>query len=60
VKEKLKIFGGVGLFIAGLTVWLQRETLYLIEMGIALVPCTLVVMMVLAKRRARANEATSI
>jgi len=60
VKEKLKILGGVGLFIATLTVWLQRETLYFIEMGIALVPCTLAVMMVIAKRRARASEATSI
>jgi len=60
VKEKLKMLGGVGLFIAALTVWLQRETLFFVEMGIALVPFTLVVMMVIAKRRARASEATSI
>ena len=47
VKEKLKMLGGVGLFIAALTVWLQRETLSFVEMGIALVPCTLVVMAVI-------------
>jgi hypothetical protein len=60
VKEKLKMVGGIGLFIAGVTVWLQRETLYFIEMGIVLVPCTIVVMVVIAKRRATASEATSI
>ena len=60
VKEKLKIFGGVGLFIAALTVWLQRETLSFVEMGIALVPFTLVVMTVIVKRRARASEATPV
>ncbi len=60
VKEKLKMLGGVGLLIAALTVWLQRETLSFVEMGIALVPCTVVVMAVIAKRRARAREATSV
>ena len=60
VKEKLKMLGGVGLFVAALTVWLQRETLYFIEMGIALVPFTLVVMTVIVKRRARASEATPV
>ncbi len=60
VKEKLKILGGAGLFVAALTVWLHRETLYFIEMGIVLVPLTLVVMMVIAKRRSRASAATSI
>jgi hypothetical protein len=54
------MLGGVGLFVAALTVWLQREMLYFIEMGIVLVPCTLLVMMVIAKRRAKASEATSI
>jgi len=52
-KEKLKSFGAVGLAIAAVTVWLERETLWFIEMGLFLVPCTLLVMMVISKRRAR-------
>ena len=60
LKEKLKILGAVGLLVAAFTVWLQRETLSFVEMGIALVPCTLVVMAVIAKRRARASEATPV
>jgi len=55
-SEKLKWFGAVGLVIAAVTVWLERETLYFIEMGLFLVPCTLLVMMVISKRRARAKE----
>lgn len=60
LKEKLKILGGVGLLVAAFTVWLHRETLYFIEMGIVLVPLTLVVMLVIVKRRSRASAATSI
>jgi hypothetical protein len=58
-KERLKSFGSVGLVIAAVTVWLERETLYFIEMGLFLVPCTLLVMMVISKRRARAREGAS-
>ncbi len=50
-REKSKVFGTAGLAIAAATIFAQRETLYFVEMGLLLVPCTLVVMMVIAKRR---------
>ena len=52
-REKLKSFGAIGLVIAAATLWLERETLYFIEMGLFLVPCTLLVMMVISKRRTK-------
>jgi hypothetical protein len=54
-REKFKILGAIGLVIAVLTVWLERETLYFAETGIALVPGTLLVMLVIAKLRAKAG-----
>lgn len=59
-KEKSKLFGSLGLVIAAVTVLIQLETLYFVEMGLFLVPCTLIVMMIVAKRRARTRDSQSL
>ena len=51
--EKSKLWGSVALLLGGLTVITERETLIFVEMGLALVPLTLVVIMIVAKRRKR-------
>jgi hypothetical protein len=51
VFEKFKLFGLLGLVLAGLTLLWKRETLYFLEMGLLLGPCTVLVMMAVAKRR---------
>jgi hypothetical protein len=56
VFEKSKLFGLAGLLLAGLTLLIVRETLYFLEMGLFLVPCTVLVMMVLAKWRSKKNR----
>jgi len=56
VFEKFKLFGLAGLLVAGLTVFTERETLYFLEMGLVLVPCTVLVMMVVAKWRSKRNR----
>jgi hypothetical protein len=56
VCEKSKLFGSAGLLLAGLTLVTERETLYFLEMGLFLVPCTLLVMMAVAKYRRKENR----
>jgi hypothetical protein len=51
IFEKSKLFGPIALLVGGLTVFAERETLYFVEMGLLLVPCTILVMMAIAKRR---------
>ena len=58
--ERLKVLGTVGLLIAALTIWLEPETLYFVEMGILLVPCTLLAMMIIVKRRAKTSGRPSL
>ena len=55
-RENSKLFGMAGLVIAPVAVLVQPETLYFVEMGLGLVPCTLIVMMIIAKRRARTGR----
>ncbi len=56
-REKSKLFGTLAAMLFGLTVWFERDTLYFVEMGILLVPVTLVVMMLIAKHRATKQSA---
>ena len=51
--EESKLWGSVAVSAGVLAVIIEWQTLYFLEMGLALVPCTLVVMMVIAKRRNR-------
>ena len=51
--ERSKLFGFATLVVGGLTVYFERNTLYFVEMGLALVPCTVLVMMIISKRRNR-------
>jgi len=51
VIEKAKIFGLVGLLLAGITIVTERATLYFLEMGLATIPVTLLILMVVSKRR---------
>jgi len=56
VFEKFKLFGLAGMLLAGLTLLTERETLYFLEMGQLLAPCTVLVMMVIAKWRNKRNR----
>jgi 4-amino-4-deoxy-L-arabinose transferase-like glycosyltransferase len=56
VFEKFKLFGLAGLVLAALTLLIVRETLYFLEMGLFLGPCTVLVMMMLAKWRRKKNR----
>ncbi len=56
VFEKTRLFGLAGLVLATLTLLIERETLWFLEMGLLLMPCTALVMLAVAKRRRKNAE----
>ena len=53
VNEKAKIFALAGLLLAGITIVTQRATLIFLEMGLATIPLTLLIIMVVLKLKKR-------
>jgi hypothetical protein len=56
VFEKSRSFGLAGLLLAGFTLWIERGTLYFLEVGLLLIPGTVLMMLVIAKRRRKNAE----